>query len=133
MLMYLKNGIAVGPNEPQQASFSEAELLDFIETAPVGLHCVSSDGIILWANQTELDRLGYAKEDYIGHPITQFHVDTVVLDDILARLARGERVIDCEAHMHRKDGTIRHDERNLYGRGDWARLDRENVGAGVRA
>ena len=108
MLMYLKNGIAVGPNEPQQASFSEAELLDFIETAPVGLHCVSSDGIILWANQTELDMLGYAKEDYIGHPITQFHVDTVVLDDILARLARGERVNNCEAHMRRKDGTIRH-------------------------
>ena len=108
MLMYLKNGIAVGPNEPQQASFSEAELLDFIETAAVGLHCISSDGIILWANQTELDMLGYAKEDYIGHPITQFHVDTAVLDDILARLARGERVIDCEAHMRRKDGTIRH-------------------------
>ena len=108
MLMYLKNGIAVGPNEPQQASFSEAELLDFIETAAVGLHCISSDGIILWANQTELDMLGYAKEDYIGHPVTQFHVDTAVLDDILARLARGERVIDCEAHMRRKDGTIRH-------------------------
>src|SRR5580765_282988 len=108
MLMYLKNGIAVGPNEPQQASFSEAELLDFIKTAPVGLHCVSSDGIILWANQTELDLLGYAKEDYIGHPITQFHIDTAVLEDILARIARGERVIDCEAHMRRKDGTIRH-------------------------
>ena len=91
MLMYLKNGIAVGPNEPQQASFSEAELLDFIDTVPVGLHCASSDGIILWANQTELDMLGYAKEDYIGHPITQFHVDTAVLDDILARLARGEK------------------------------------------
>ncbi len=41
-------------------------------TAPVGLHCVSSSGQILWANQTELNLLGFAKEGYIGQYVSSF-------------------------------------------------------------
>ncbi len=87
---------------------SEAELRDFVENANVGLHRVTSDGIILWANQTELDLFGYTREEYIGHSIAQFHVDASVSEDILTRLRRGERVIDREARMRCEDGSIRH-------------------------
>src|SRR5581483_12301777 len=47
----------------------EQELRDFIERAAVGLHWVGPDGIIMWANQTELDLLGYTSEQYIGRHI----------------------------------------------------------------
>ncbi|MGH7871718.1 MAG: ATP-binding response regulator, partial [Candidatus Binatia bacterium] len=87
---------------------SEAELRDFVENANVGLHRVNSDGIILWANHTELDLLGYTHEEYIGHSISQFHVDASVSGDILARLSRGEMVRECEARMRCKDGSIRY-------------------------
>ena len=36
-------------------------LTDFIENATVGLHWVGPDGTILWANQAELEMLGYWK------------------------------------------------------------------------
>ena len=62
----------------------EAELRDFVENATVGLHWVGPDGIILWANQAELELLGYTREEYIGRHIAEFHVDRPVIDDILA-------------------------------------------------
>jgi hypothetical protein len=41
-------------------------------------------------NQTELDLLGYAADEYIGHNIAEFHVDPAVIEDILRRLTNGE-------------------------------------------
>src|SRR5829696_5443463 len=46
---------------------SERELADFFENGPVGLHWVGTDGRILRANQTELDILGYTRDEYVGH------------------------------------------------------------------
>jgi len=36
--------------------------------------------------------LGYAREEYVGRPIAEFHVDPEVITEILARLGRGETV-----------------------------------------
>ncbi len=60
----------------------ERELADFIENASVGLHWVGADGTILWANQAELDLLGYKHEEYIGCKINEFHADRDVISDI---------------------------------------------------
>jgi two-component system sensor histidine kinase VicK len=38
-----------------------AELTDFVENAALPLHWVNGEGIIIWANQAELDSLGYIK------------------------------------------------------------------------
>jgi PAS domain-containing protein len=69
-----------------------AELSSFLETATIGLHRVAADGTILWANQAELDMLGYSKEQYFGRNIVVFHADRPVIDKILACLSRGERL-----------------------------------------
>jgi PAS domain S-box-containing protein len=83
-------------------------LTDFIENAAVGLHWVGPDGAILWANQTELDLLGYRQEEYIGQHISEFHADQEVIDDILSRLANHETIHDYEARLRCKDGSIKH-------------------------
>jgi PAS domain S-box-containing protein len=83
-------------------------LTDFIENAAVGLHWVGPDGAILWANQTELDLLGYRQEEYIGRHISEFHADQEVIDDILGRLANHETIHDYEARLRCKDGSIKH-------------------------
>src|ERR1700712_2845628 len=70
--------------ELQALRRSEAVLRDFIETSTIGLHWVGADGTILWANQAELDFLGYAREQYIGRNIAEFHADGPVINDILA-------------------------------------------------
>lgn len=85
---------------------SIVNLRDFVEKAPEGLRRLGPDGLILWANQAELDMLGYTREEYIGHYITKFHADAPVIKDILACLSRGETVRDREARMVRKDGSV---------------------------
>jgi len=87
---------------------SESELRDFVENTSIGLHWVGPDGRILWANQAELSMLGYAREEYIGRHIAEFHADSAVIENILACLSRGERVRDQAAHLRCKDGSIRH-------------------------
>jgi PAS domain S-box-containing protein len=87
---------------------SEQLLADFFENAAVGLHWVGPDGTILRANQTELDLLGYSKEEYVGRHIAEFHADPPVIADILNRLQCGECLQGYEARLRCKDGSIRH-------------------------
>lgn len=85
-----------------------SDFVDLFENGAVGLHFVGSDGMILNANQAELDFLGYTREEYVGHPIAEFHVDDDVIDDILQRLTRKETLRNYEARLRAKDGSIKH-------------------------
>jgi PAS domain S-box-containing protein len=84
------------------------ELTDFVENGAIGLHWVGPDGTILWANQAELDMLGYQKPEYIGHHIAEFHADPPIIQDILQRLQARETLRNYEARLLAKDGSIRH-------------------------
>jgi PAS domain S-box-containing protein len=84
------------------------DLEDFFDNGAVGLHLVAADGTILRVNQTELDLLGYTAEEYVGHRISEFHVDQDVIADILQRLLRGERLDQYPARLKAKDGSIKH-------------------------
>lgn len=91
----------------QPPSRTEKDLLDFVDTAAVGLHWVASDGTILWANPADYESLGYSEAEYIGHNIVEFHADRATIDDILRRLAAGERLNNYEALLRCKDGSTR--------------------------
>jgi PAS domain S-box-containing protein len=87
---------------------SQRDLEDFFENGVVGLHWVASDGSILRVNQAELDLLGYTREEYVGRHIAEFHADKSVIDDVLARLTRGEKLDKYGARLKAKDGSIKH-------------------------
>ena len=84
------------------------DLEDFFENGAVGLHIVGNDGKILRVNRAELNMLGYAAEDYVGHDIREFHVDKPVIEDILARLAQGDKLDRHPARLRAKDDSIRY-------------------------
>lgn len=86
---------------------SEQELADFFDQATVGLHWVGPDGIILRANQAELNLLGYTRNEYIGRDIADFHADRPVIEDILRKLSGGEELHDYPARLRCKNGSIR--------------------------
>jgi PAS domain S-box-containing protein len=92
----------------QELRRSKQELEDFLEYAAEGLHWVGPNGIILWANRAELELLGYARDEYIGHHIAEFYVDQAAIADVLARLARNETLREYEARLRCKDGSIKH-------------------------
>ena len=92
----------------EEARQKQEELTDFVENATVGLHWVGPDGTILWANQAELELLGYGREEYVGRNIAEFHADPPVIADILRRLTRNEELHSYEARLRCKDGSIRY-------------------------
>ena len=113
--------VAPAPNaerlESDITSHRSAERLrDFVENAPVALHWVGPDGVILWANQAELDLLGYSREEYVGRHIADIHADPLVVTDILSRLTAGETLHDHAARLRHKDGSIRHVQINSNAR-----------------
>jgi PAS domain S-box-containing protein len=86
----------------------DLDLDDFFENGTVGLHFVGKDGTILKANPADYAPLGYTADEYVGRSISEFHADQEVLDDILARLSRGEKLDKYPARLRAKDGSIRH-------------------------
>jgi len=104
----LRVALAARRRAEQTVREREEELRDFIENGAEGLHWVGADGTILWANQAELEMLGYTREEYLGRHIAEFHVDRPAIEDLLARLARNETIRNYEARLLAKDGSIRH-------------------------
>ena len=82
-------------------------LLDFIENASIPLHAVNGSGVIVWANQAELDFLGYTKKEYIGKHISYFHADKNVIEDILTRLINKETLKNYPARLRCKNGDTK--------------------------
>lgn len=85
----------------------DSELVDFFQNAPIALHWLSGEGIVLWANQRELDVLGYTAEEYIGQPIMKFCPDEEELVlEIFKQLGGGNTIKDVPVRFRAKDGRI---------------------------
>jgi PAS domain S-box-containing protein len=82
-------------------------LADIAEKAPVGLLQVGADGIIQWANGSELELLGYARQEYVGKRATEFYMDKSEGVNVLARLSRGEMLRDYQTNLRARDGSLR--------------------------
>jgi PAS domain S-box-containing protein len=91
----------------ESALRAKEDLEDFLDNAVIAIHRVDGDGIIRWANAAELELLGYEAAEYVGHHISEFHVDQPVIHDILERLRSGETLRDYEARVRAKTGEIR--------------------------
>ena len=99
--------ITVRKQAEEELRRSEQELADFFENAPMGFHWVAPDGTILLANRAELEMLGYAYDEFVGHPLSEFYVDPHDLDEVLVRLKSGETITDHEVRLRGKDGAVR--------------------------
>lgn len=108
---------ALSPDHQELAATPEVEapsgrggidFEDFFENGAVALHVVGRDGTILHANRAELELLGFPAEEYIGRNVVDFHADREVIEDILARLGRGETLDKYPARLRARDGSLRH-------------------------
>ncbi|RUX09855.1 PAS domain S-box protein [Mesorhizobium sp. M8A.F.Ca.ET.059.01.1.1] len=105
----LGNVVALGDFGPS-GSGGDFDYHDFFENGGVALHLVSADGVILHANNAELDLIGYPAEEYVGRHIAEFHSDPEVIEDVLDRLLRGEKIARYPARLRAFDGSIKHVE-----------------------
>lgn len=76
----------------------------FLMNSSVAIHAVSADGIILYANQYELEMLGYTEDEYVGHHTSEFQMDKECLDLMLAKLSQFENLKNFPARVKGKFG-----------------------------
>lgn len=77
---------------------------DFINNSSIGIHAVSPEGIVVYANPFELEVLGYNKDEYIGHHVSEFQIDKDCLSDMMERLGRYELLKNYPAKVQGKNG-----------------------------
>jgi PAS domain S-box-containing protein len=85
---------------------SQQGISDFMQNALLGIHWVDRDGIVVWANDAELEMLGYESGEYIGQVLHDFHVDRVAIKSAFQLLLNDQPVISHESQMIRRDGSI---------------------------
>jgi PAS domain S-box-containing protein len=93
--------------EPVQSQRRLEELEHFVANAGIGLQWIGADGIIQWANEAQLQMLGYAREEFVGHHASEFKAEPELPAQILADLHRGKVVRDREAKMKCADGSVK--------------------------
>ena len=57
--------------------------------------------------ECKLSLLGYLAQEFVGRHIAEFHADRNVIDDMLAKLLRGDTLFDYPARLRCKDGSIK--------------------------
>jgi len=77
---------------------------DFIKNSSIGIHAVSAEGIVVYANDCELEVLGYTKDEYLGHHVSEFQIDKDCLAEMMERLGRFEKLKNYPARVQGKSG-----------------------------
>jgi len=76
---------------------------EFIDNSTIGIHAVSPEGIILYANMCELEVLGYTRNQYVGHHVSEFQMDEDCLSDMMKRLGRLDKLKNYPSRVQGKD------------------------------
>ncbi|MFN6538534.1 MAG: PAS domain S-box protein, partial [Nostoc sp. EkiNYC01] len=84
------------------------EVEDLYNNAPCGYHSLDSEGRFIKVNETELQWLGYTREEMIGKPLVDFFTEASCLSFWVNYNRFQERgwVKDLEYEMVCKDGTV---------------------------
>jgi PAS domain S-box-containing protein len=84
------------------------EVRDLYDNAPAGYHSLDAKGCFIQVNQTELTWLGYAREEMIGHPISEFITENsqAIFRENFPLIKQRGWLRDLELEMVRKDGSI---------------------------
>ena len=85
------------------------EIQDLYNRAPCGYHSLDATGRYLEVNDTELQWLGYRREEIIGHKrFTELLVPRSArrFDEIFARFIAQAAIRDLELDLMRKDGSL---------------------------
>ena len=77
---------------------------DFIFNSSIGIHAVSPDGFVVYANHCELHMLGYDLDEYVGHHVSEFQMDKECLADMMIRLSKFESLKNYPAQVKSKTG-----------------------------
>lgn len=91
----------------QISAYTQQEIQQLVDNAPIGITCISPQGKILWTNTAMLELLGYTPEESLGYDITEILVNNTSLQDITRYLSTHEALFNYEAHIRTKNNQIK--------------------------
>ncbi len=85
-----------------------AEAQDLYDNAPCGYHSLNPEGCFIMVNQTELDWLGYSRDEMLGHCFENFVTERSLgaVREKFLQIKQFGAVKDFECELVRKDGRI---------------------------
>ncbi len=104
-------GIIKNKRTAEALNESEERFRDFFSNAPIGFHMFNSEGYIVYANQAELDMIGYTHEEIIGKKKWKDLIapeDYGLFEEHWDMIRKGEVVRNREYTVVRKDGSSFH-------------------------
>ena len=107
-LLMASNDITERKRAEEELQKSNQEISDLYHNAPCGYHALSTDGIFLRINKTELDWLGYSSDEVIGKMNFADLIAGESRDEFrenFSRLKQQGSLNDFEIEMVRKDGS----------------------------
>ncbi len=85
----------------------EEAYLDLFDSAPVSYHEIDRKGNMIRVNQTELDLLGYTREEMIGHSVSKFTENPEVSIIAVKEKLKGKKPLEgYERIYRRKNGSF---------------------------
>ncbi len=90
------------------------EFQDFFESISVPMHIINGSGVILWANDAELDLIGYKKDQFIGKHISKFHSNQLIIQEMMHSLMNNQPVKNFFATLMCKNGDLKNVMINCY-------------------
>ena len=103
----------------------EEAYLDLFESAPISYHEIDREGNMVRVNQTELDMLGYTREEMIGHSVFEFTENPEVSRMAVKEKMTGKKPLEgFERRYRRKNGSLIDvyiEERYIYGVGGYVK------------
>jgi len=102
--------VATDITDPMQSELRrrERDAHDFFENGAIGVHWIDNDGIVIRANQAQLDLLDYSSDAFIGRPMRRFYASPEAFDDMLHRAIAGETLRNHEVRLLASNGSVRH-------------------------
>ncbi|MEW6089247.1 MAG: HD domain-containing phosphohydrolase [bacterium] len=87
---------------------SEEKYRDLYDNAPDMYYSIDKDGIIIDCNKTGIEMLGYAREDIIGKPLTDFFTEKskILFRDTFGTLAKNGILLNVQREFVRKDNSV---------------------------
>jgi PAS domain S-box-containing protein len=95
----------------------QAELADLLENAVEGVQRIGAGQKILWANKALLNLLGYSRDEYVSHHLSDFFVDGNVCADYWRKLMQGEDIYDYPAELRCQGRSVK--QVQIYSNGLW--------------
>jgi len=80
---------------------------NFLENAPIGIHIVNEEGIVLYANKADLVLCGFDEREFVGNQIKEFYADPNHVETLWKKLRENGKFTNENARRKCKDGSIK--------------------------